>query len=100
MAETMADDAKETADGLVNKDPLPAQADDDYQEINQKKEFKIVQGQPDQVCENLEILELVQSRYIHILSNEYRGNASGKIGKAEAMICDCIYDKGSLCLVS
>lgn len=63
----------------------------------QQNDFKSVQGEPDQVCENLKILSLIQARYIHILSNEFRGNASGKIGKAEAMICDCIYDKGQSC---
>jgi hypothetical protein len=93
-------DINDTAADAINQD-LPQdgnqdgnQADDTQELLNQKKEIKSVQGEPDQVCENQEILALVQSRYIHILSNEYKGNASGKIGKAEAMICDCIYDKG------
>ena len=66
----------------------------EIQNLTDVTEFKSIQGEPDQVCESLEILSLIQSRYIHILSNEFKGNASGKIGKAEAMICDCVYDKG------
>ena len=87
------------SDTLVdgNESIMQSQQDDNIDgDIQPLREFKSIQGEPDQVCENQEILTLIQSRYTHILSNEFKGNASGKIGKAEAMICDCVYDKGAL----
>ena len=41
----------------------------EIQNLTDITEFKSIQGEPDQVCESLEILSLIQSRYIHILSN-------------------------------
>ena len=55
----------------------------------------IIQGYPDQVCETVEILKEIQTRYAHILSNEFKGRAKGKIGQQEAMVCDCEQDRGS-----
>jgi hypothetical protein len=54
--------------------------------------FSFVQGLPEQICETDGILTEINALYTHILSNECKGAATGKIGQEEAMICVCSTD--------
>jgi hypothetical protein len=82
---------QESSQQQITDVPMLEAAKEDYSGSSHTSQ-SFVQGLPEQICETDEILKEISSLYTHILSNEFKGGANGKIGQEEAMVCDCTPD--------